>query len=277
MSGDTVEDLQAELASLHRAVRGFAAARSLEDAVPHLVEMWEGGGLTWDLACLFVVDEDAEALRTVRGWGTGDADRSAFLEATHRLHFRMGEGPPAECGPPDSRSGFRTSAPTRATSAAPRRERPTYGRVCSCRRAWGVASWVSWSCTAKRCGDQIHPCSSDSFPSPTSSDSSSSAPWPSQPLARAASRSAPSSTQRWTPWWSPTSTASSRAGTGRRRPPSNGRPPRRWAGLAPMSSCRRSCVRPTAQAWSAICAGMSHGSSGSASRCRACTAMAAGS
>jgi PAS domain S-box-containing protein len=79
--------------SLHAALSVLAAARTLEDAVPHLLEAIGGGMVAWDLGALLVVDEQAGHLRSVRGWA-GLPELRGFLDATDRIVFARGQGIP---------------------------------------------------------------------------------------------------------------------------------------------------------------------------------------
>jgi PAS domain S-box-containing protein len=84
-----------DIRGLQLALSVLAAARTLEDAVPHLLEAIGGGTVAWDLGALLVVDERGRHLRSVRGWA-GLPELSGFLDATDRLVFAPGQGIPGQ-------------------------------------------------------------------------------------------------------------------------------------------------------------------------------------
>jgi PAS domain S-box-containing protein len=82
-----------DLRRIRRALEVLAAARDIEDAVPHLLEL-VGAGPGWAAGALFVVDEEAACLRPVGAWASRDALLDPFFEVTWRRTFRRGEGLP---------------------------------------------------------------------------------------------------------------------------------------------------------------------------------------
>jgi PAS domain S-box-containing protein len=79
--------------AIGRALEMLAAARTLEDAVPHLRDII-GWDERWVVGTLFVVNEDAGAMRPVGDWEPDGAGTRPFLEDTRRRTFRPGESLP---------------------------------------------------------------------------------------------------------------------------------------------------------------------------------------
>jgi two-component system, cell cycle sensor histidine kinase and response regulator CckA len=81
------------LASQYAVTRVLAESRTLEEAVPRIIQAI-GESLEWDLGLFWRLDKQSEALRCSNLWKGATVDAGEFVQASQQQVFKFGDGLP---------------------------------------------------------------------------------------------------------------------------------------------------------------------------------------